>query len=469
MRAATAQSGRRSAVSGRRSVGRYACAVRRSDPAPFREPPINRLLESVRGRSPLPAGTSPIAVGLVVNGLATYAFLVIADRTLGEDLYSSVAVLWSLVYILGPGLFQPLEQEVTRATADRRSRRQGSLPVLHVAGRIGAVAFAAVAVGVIASWPLGLAGLLYHEVWLLAGLLLSLAAFAGAQLVRGILSGRHLFNQYGSYFAAEGLSRLCFVAGLAIVGVQSVGAYAAAMAAAFATAALVASRTVRPFARPGPPYQVSELTPKLGLLLAASVSEAFLLNVGPVALRIVGDDLPDAAPGVFFNGLIISRVPLFFFQAVKASLLPNLASLAGRGDLKGFRNLQIRLSGAVTAAAVTAAAGGWLIGPWVVRVMFGSEIGARDMLLLAASGGGLMVMLSLSLGLVALDRIGQAAAGHLVGVLVFPIVMQVSAEPFLRVEMALLSSVAAGALATALLLRRQYAQHAAAGRLPARH
>ena len=429
---------------------------------------INRLLDSFRGRSPLPIGTSPIAVGLVINGLATYGFLVIADIALDADAYGSLAVLWSLVYILGPGLFQPLEQEVTRATADRRSRNQGSLPVLHTAAKIGAVAFAVIALGVAASWPLGLAGLLDHELWVLAGLLLALAAFAGSQLVRGILSGRHLFNQYGGYFAAEGLSRLAFAAALALAGVQTVGAYATALAAAFASAAVLASRTVRPFARPGPPSQISELTPNLGLLLAASLSEAFLLNVGPVALRIVGDELPDAAAGVFLNGLIISRVPLFFFQAVKASLLPNLASLAGKGDLKGFRNLQIRLSGAVALAAIAATAGGWLIGPWVVSVMFGDEIGARDMMLLAGSGGGLMVMLSLSVGLVALDRIGSAAAGHLIGVLVFPVVLQFGAEPFLRVEVALLSAVSAGALATGLLLRRQYAHHTAAGRLPAR-
>lgn len=441
---------------------------------PHGEPPINRLLESVRGRSPLPIGTSPIAVGLVVNGLATYAFLVIAKRTLGGDIYGGLAVLWSLVYILGPGLFQPLEQELTRATADRRSRGDGSLPVLHTAAKVGAVSFGVVAIGVAASWPLGLDGLLRHDPWMLAGLLLALAAFAGAQLVRGILSGRHLFSQYGGYFAAEGMTRLLLAAALAMAGVRTVGAYGVVLAAAFAAAAVLAtgavhaSPTERPFARPGPPSQINELTPKLGLLLAASVSEAFLLNVGPVALRIVGDELPEAAPGIFLNGLIISRVPLFFFQAVKASLLPNLASLAGTGDLKGFRNLQIRLSAAVSLAALLATAGGWLIGPWVVHIMFGDEIGARDMMLLAASGGGLMVMLSLSLGLVALDRFGMAAAGHLVGVLVFPIVLQFGSEPFLRVEVALVTAVTAGALATALLLRRQYALHAAAGRLPAR-
>ncbi len=220
-----------------------------------------------------------------------------------------------------------------------------------------------------------------------------------------------------------------------------------------------------PWVRPGPPAHLSELTPALGLLLATSLSEAFLLNVGPVALSIVGDDLGDEAPGVFLNGLIISRVPLFFFQAVKASLLPNLAALAGKEDLHGFRDLQLRLVGAVSAAACASVIAGGLAGPWLVDILFGDELGARDMALLSGSGGGLMVMLSLSLGLVALDHTRLAVVGWFVGVVVFLISIQFANDPFLRVEAALLASVVAGALATGVLLRYEYGLHTRAGRL----
>ncbi len=401
--------------------------------------------------------------GLVLNGLATYGFLIIARRTLDESSYGLLAVLWSIVYILGPGLFQPLEQEVARATAERRSRGEGSLPVLWEATKIGVVSFAVLAVGLGVAWPLGLAGMLNHQIPMLIGLLLSLAAFAGAELVRGILSGRHRFFVYGSYFAVEGITRLVLVLALAVAGVEVLGAYAAALAAAFATGALVSASMVRPFVQPGPPAQLSELTPALGLLLATSLSEAFLLNVGPVALRIIGDDLGASAPGVFLNGLIISRVPLFFFQAVKASLLPNLAGLAGSGDLAGFRSMQIRLSGAVTIVAASAMAAGWLIGPEIVAIMFGDDIGARDMCLLAGSGGGLMVMISLTLGLVALGHTRLAMLGFLVGVMIFPIALQIPAEPFLRVEYALLMSVVVGCVITALLLQHEYAHHTTTG------
>ncbi|HBH76541.1 MAG TPA: polysaccharide biosynthesis protein, partial [Acidimicrobiaceae bacterium] len=67
----------------------------------------------------MPDGTPAIALGLAINGISTYGFLVLARRAVGDEAYGGLAIVWSLVYILGPGLFQPLEQEVARATAAR--------------------------------------------------------------------------------------------------------------------------------------------------------------------------------------------------------------------------------------------------------------------------------------------------------------------------------------------------------------
>jgi len=422
-------------------------------------------LARVRERSPLPDGTTQIGLGLVVNGITTYGFLVVARRALGDETYGGLAVLWGLVYILGPGLFQPLEQEVARATANRASRGLGSAPVLHQAAKIGAVGFAIVSAGILVAWPLGLNGLLDNHPGLLIALIAALAAFGAAELVRGVLSGRHRFRRYGAYFATEGTSRLVLALIFAAIGIATVGAYAAAIGAAFVVAALVGVGIRRPFVNPGPPAPISELRPALGLLLATSLSEAFLLNVGPVALEVVGKDLGAEAPGVFLDGLIISRIPLFFFQAVKAALLPNLASLAGRGDLRAFRHLQLRLVGAVTAlAAVSVGFMAWL-GPWLVSSLFGDQLGSRDMALLAASGAGLMIMLSLSLGLVALDHTRLAVVGFFVGVAVFPLALLGSTDAFLRVEIALVASVSAGAVVTAGLLNAEYSAHRRSGRL----
>jgi len=447
-------------------TGRYAPSVPEIGTLSL-ELTILGFLRRLRDRNPLPDGTAPIVLGLVVNGLSTYAFLVLARRAVGDEAYGGLAVTWALVYILGPGLFQPLEQEVARATAARGARDEGSAPVLEHAARIGAVALTVVFVGILVAWPLGLSGMLDDRIDLLAALLLGLAAFAFAELARGILSGRHLFPQYGRYFAFEGGSRMVIAGILTLIGIEVVGFYALTLAAAFVVGTLGAAYRVRPFVRPGPPAHMAEITPALGLLLATSISEAFLLNVGPVAVSIVGDELGEEAPGVFLNGLIISRIPLFFFQAVKASLLPNLTARATEGDLDGFREIQLRLVAAVSVVAISSTAVITFIGPWLIEVLFDDELTGRTMALLSASGGGLMLMLSLSLGLVALHHTRAAVVGFVTAVVVFPIALQFPDDPFLQVEIALLSATVSGSLVSGVLLRIEFARHRAAGRMSA--
>ena len=421
------------------------------------------MLNNLRARlqSLLPQGTSWILWGLVFNGLTTYGYLVVAQRALGDDGYGSLAVLWALVNIGGFGLFQPLEQEVARATADRASRGVGSAPVLQRAGVLGAAQFVLVAAALLGAWPLGLDDLLDGRPELLGALLLSLGAFAGSQLVRGILGGRHMFERYAWYFVVEGGARMALAVVLAIAGVAAVGAYGLAIAVALLAATIAAAGSHRPFVRPGPAASYRELTPALGFLLIAAIGEAFILNVGPVALDIVaGDDLGDDAPGVFLNGMLIARIPLFFFQAVKASLLPSLATLAGQDDHAGFRNMQIKIVGAVGAVALATTAVAAVVGPPVVRTVFGDDLGHSDMALLAASGGGLMLMLSLALGLVALGHTRLAVAGWIAGIVAFAVVVSFDFEPFLRVELALVAAVVAGSLVAGSLLRHQYTAHA---------
>ncbi len=407
----------------------------------------------------LPLGTSGLFWGLVVNGLTTYGYLVVAGHALGDEGYGSLAVLWALVNIGGFGLFQPLEQEVARATADRASRGVGSAPVLQRAGVLGAAQFMLVTAGLLVAWPLGLDGLLDDRPELLVALVLALGAFAGTQLVRGILGGRHLFGRYAWYFVVEGGARMALAVALAVAGVAAVGAYGMAIAFALVAAAVAAAGR-RPFVSPGPPASYRELTPAMGFLLIASIGEAFILNVGPVAVDIAGgDELGPEAPGVFLNGMLIARIPLFFFQAVKASLLPTLATLAGQGDLVGFRNMQIKIVAAVGAAAAATTVVAAAVGPLVVRIVFGDELGRTDMALLAASGGGLMLMLSLTLGLVALGHTRLAVAGWVAGIAAFAVMVSLDLEPFLRVELGLVAAVLAGSLVAGGLLRLEYAAH----------
>src|SRR5215207_6795312 len=81
-------------------------------------------------RLPLPEGTLPVGVGLIVAGVSSYAFFKIGKSALGDDDFKRISSLWFATFFLAPGFFLPLEQELGRALAQRRARLQGGQPVV---------------------------------------------------------------------------------------------------------------------------------------------------------------------------------------------------------------------------------------------------------------------------------------------------------------------------------------------------
>ena len=77
---------------------------------------IRRLLRLV------PPGTVAVGAGLALLGLASYVHLAVAGHSLSKADYSSLSVLWSIVFTLGIGVFMPIEQEVARVVAARHSQ-----------------------------------------------------------------------------------------------------------------------------------------------------------------------------------------------------------------------------------------------------------------------------------------------------------------------------------------------------------
>ena len=86
---------------------------------------------------PLPEGTLPVGLGLIVAGISSYLFFIIASHALGKTDFKPISSLWFAVFFLAPGFFLPLEQELGRTIAHRRSLGQGGQPVLR---RVAALA-----------------------------------------------------------------------------------------------------------------------------------------------------------------------------------------------------------------------------------------------------------------------------------------------------------------------------------------
>ena len=79
----------------------------------------------------VPEGTFAVGAGLAISGITTYGFQILAFRGLSKPDYAALNALWVFVFVLAPGVFLPLEQEVGRALSARRVRGVGGGPVIR--------------------------------------------------------------------------------------------------------------------------------------------------------------------------------------------------------------------------------------------------------------------------------------------------------------------------------------------------
>lgn len=419
------------------------------------------LLEAARRRNPLPTGTAAVGVGLLVAGLSAYGFLVVANIPLSEAEYSPLGALWSLVFLAGPGLFLPLEQEISRALSSRRARGLGGAPVVRRAATLGVGLGLAVLVLLIATARFSVDHLFDNQLLLLVGFTLGLAGALAGHLTRGCMSGMGHFRGYATYIGADGLIRVLGAILCVLVGVKTAGWFGIALGIAGLLAVPVALSVDRPRLAEGPASAYREISSALGYLLVASLLAFGIMNIGPVLVKLLASQAEAEAAGRFVKGVVIARIPLFLFQAVQAALLPKLSALAGAGRLGDFRSGLKRLLVVVAGLAVAGTIGGFVVGPVVVEIMFPeADLGARTLGLLAAGSGLYMLALACAQAVIALGGHRHQALGWALGfTTLIGTALVASDDLFLRVEMGLLvgSAVAFVAMATLLFVRMRTA------------
>lgn len=404
-----------------------------------------------------PPGTVPIAAALLVTGITAYAFLAVASRALSAHQYDSVSVLWAMVFLFGPGLFIPVEQEVGRAIAHRRSLGDGWSPVVRRAAQVAAT-FAGILTIVIFVANAPLRDKLFDNQWLvLVGLVLGIDGYAMEHLLRGTLAGTGRFAAYGWVFGVESVLRLVGAVALAGVGVEQAGPFGLVVGICPLLAVLLVGRHQRHgLLEPGPESHLPEISQNLGLLLAASIGNFGLMNCTPVAARLLTTGSADNA-GTMLNGLLVARVPLFFFQAVQAALLPNLAKMAAERRFAEFRADLRKLAAVVAFIAVAGVLGCLALGPFVVDTMFPSKhvLGRVNLALLALGSAAIMVGIVTSQAVVALTGHRDAAVGWLGGLIAFVAACALPGGVLPRVTLAfVIGTGVAGLLLTAFLVRR---------------
>ena len=190
-----------------------------------------RAIAFTRPRSSVLSGISSVGSGVLGAGVFTYLFLSLAGRVLGPAGFAPLSTLWALVFIVGPGLFLPVQQELGRVIAGQRGERGGA----RAARKVQVIAAAmAVTVGVAAlvagDW---LTRELFDGQWALLWCFEgAVVAYAVSFTARGIFSGLGDFKDFGRLVAAESVVRLVIGAVLVLVGVHSATAFGVAIAAA---------------------------------------------------------------------------------------------------------------------------------------------------------------------------------------------------------------------------------------------
>ena len=405
--------------------------------------------------NPLPPGALVIGMALAIQGITTYAFVVIANHALAPKTYSAFSALWALTFVAAPGLFLPLEQEVGRAASARRVAGLGAGPVVRRALLLGiGIAIAVMVLAAAGESPL--VGTFFNgQALMLLGFLVAMAVYAVYYLSRGTLAGSARFGGYATVLMVEGAVRIAAALVLLKAGVTNGGAFGLAISLPCLIGLAVVMPRQRGIAAPGPPARWSELSSALGWLLTGSLLAQALMNVTPLASKALFSNGDPTAAGRILNGLIVARIPLFFFQAIQASLMPKLSADAAAGRLDDFRVLLRRILVLAALVIVLSVAGMALLGPPVLQILFHSSrpLGRGDLALLALGSEGMMVAFALAYACIALRGYRGATAGWVSGTVALVLALVVLPGTLLRVELAFCIAVAAACAVMAVALR----------------
>jgi len=415
-------------------------------------------------RTSLPEGTIPVAAALLIAGVATYLFFKVGTHAVGDtteerkENFKPLSSLWFATFALAPGFFLPLEQELGRAIGHRRAIGEGGRPVVAKVARLGFLLGGVVALAIIALSPL-IASNYFEDNWVLvAALVVAFVAYAPAHLARGICSGSGRFRPYAIVMGSDGVVRIALCVALAVLGIQTVGAYAFVIALSPLVGLSYVFSKGSLHTEPGPEASWGEVTPNLGWLLIGSIFAAGLLNAGPMLTAIMAPDDRKADVTEFGYGVLLARVPLFMFQAVQAALLPRLSRLAAAGNFTEFRSGLKRLLMLVVAVGVGGSLGALAIGPFVLETVYDAELSSATLALLAAGSATYMVSLALAQAVIALKGHSLVAGGWVIGVVALLLGTWLGgSDVFRRVEIGLMASSITAVVYFALALRYKLA------------
>lgn len=412
-----------------------------------------------RALSPL-RGLGSTGAGVAVAGLSTFVFLTLAARALGAEDFGLVSTLWALVFTVGPGLFLPVQQELSRVVGAQRDLDGGGHAV-RVATAWSAGLVLLVVIATAALWVPATDRLFPGQPALLLCLLGATVGAALTFVARGVASGRGDFAGFGLLVSGEAALRLVMGVVVLVLLPTPVGFGVAIALAPFASVLLVSGVRRAPRLAPGHRVPRRELRAALLWLTAGSVLAQLAANAPPLVVQALGDE-GSAATGRFMSALLVARLPIFFFQAVQATLIPNFSALVSAQRHDEFRSAVRRLTLLCAALVAVVTVGAYAVGPWAVSLLFGDgfEVDRRTITVLAGASGLYLLAAGLGNAAIAARRHRLTAAAWLAACAVFALVVALVDDLLLRVELGYL----AGTLAAVAVLLLTAPRWTGAGR-----
>jgi len=320
----------------------------------------------------IPKGTFAIGSGMVVGALTGYIVVILVNHAVGDRAYAGFGAFWSLIFVVGPGLFLPLEQEISRAVSHRTAQEDGSQPIVRIAILMAITIAIAMTLFFAALSPLIVRDVFRDNGLLQLGFLIGIVGYGTLHCTRGILSGNHRFGAYGASLAAEGTVRFIAVVALAAFGIKNVGYYGLAMGIAPLLVILPFIPLVKRLTLPGTAASKRELGTALAFLVSSSVLSQLLAYSSLFLTNVLEGDSGQTAR-FFTNAFFIARIPVIGFMAVQAALLPKLSTYHAIGDHKEFRIQFRKLLSLVFFLSISGIGFIALLGNPLGQLLFGEE------------------------------------------------------------------------------------------------
>ena len=362
-------------------------------------------------------GMRALTLATLFAAASGYLVMLIAGRALGPVDYPMFATYWGAFFALA-GVANGLMQESTRAVRSARrftgvgagsddddgvsgpaasSPPPGPRVRLLPAGLVLGLALAALVVVSAPAWaPVGLPTFSGAGVAIMA---FGILGFSLQAATAGALSGTERWGLYAVLLTVDAALRLA-VAGVAWwLGDAALGFAVATVAGAVTWALLLAfSRGTRAALASAVDVGRGRFWRNTASAMLASAGTSALVTGFPLFVTATTRPSdPAALVGAVILAITLTRAPLLVpLTSFQSAIIVFFVERRERGP----RALALPLA-AVAAVGVVGAAAAWLVGPWLIRVLFGAEF--------ELSGAVLAALTAASVGTAALMVTGNAA------------------------------------------------------------